>query len=279
MFALRVDIDSRYGLMHGVPNILAILKDCGIKASFAAVMGGESGIADLLRYRGGERGLMGGSRLPLSDRVRMALMPVNFAQEQKPILEEIMRQGHTLGVHGWKHRLWTRALDSIDVSTHVRMATEKYAALFGRRPSHFVAPGFRSGSAVLEALDEQGYALASDLPGEAPFRPVVGGKQFKCVQVPVTLKAADTSPLTEHYAAQGIPDAETARRICDEVLARENAGRLSTLYAHDVFEGTFRPKLLEAVLKSVCNAGIELTTFEALAERGKNNEVQYSFDK
>ncbi len=276
MFALRVDIDSRYGLIHGVPNILAILKDCGIKASFAVVMGGESGLADLLKYRGGERGLMGGSKIPLTDRMRMAILPVNFAEEQKQVLEIIMKEGHSLGVHGWRHRPWTRALDSIDAMQHVKLATDKYRQLFGKQPAHFVSPGFKVSLKVLEALDENGYEFASDLPGEKPFIPQTEGKKFKCVQVPVTLKAEDTSPLTEYYAFQGIADDEIARKIADEVIQMENDGKLSTMYVHDVFEGSLHPALLRKVLEAVCDSGVELTTFEKLAEQAKNNVLEVS---
>ncbi len=270
MFALRVDIDSRYGLIHGVPNLLELLRQTEIPAAFVVVMGGESGLLDIVKYRGGKAGMAGGISIPKSDALRMVISPKNFAAENVELLKRIEREGHTLGVHAWKHRPWTRALDKIDVAKHMRLATEKYRELFGKQPRHFVSPGYYCNERVLQGLDELGYAFASDLPGEEPFTPQYNGRRYKHVQVPITLKAENTSPLFEWYSKNGMADDAVADKVLGQVLEREKEGKLSTAYLHDVFEGTFKPKMVEKFLQGVKKEEIEVTTFEKLAGQGKN---------
>ncbi len=277
-FAFRVDIDSRYGLRYGVPNLLDMLRKTDIPAAFVVVMGGESGVVDLLRFRGGKSGLAGGSSIPKSDMARMLLRPKNFAEENAELLERVMSEGHTLGVHAWKHRPWTRALEHIDVKKHMKMATDEYVHLFGKKPHHFVSPGFFVNGTVLEGLDELGYRFASDLPGERPFRPVWKGRKFRHVQVPITLKARDTSPLFEYYCRQGVPDELVADKVLGQVVERERKGKWSTVYAHDVFEGTFKPHVVERFLRGIKKEGIEVTTFEKLARKGKTRFQKVSFE-
>jgi len=234
-------------------------------------MGGESGVIDVLKHRGGKAGLGGGVSIPKKEIVRMLLRPKNFAEENVELLQRIPKEGHTLGVHAWKHRAWTRSLDTIPVKEHMRMATEKYRGLFGKKPAHFVSPGFRVNRQVLEGLDELGYAYASDLPEEIPFRPEAHGHVFQHVQVPVTLKADDTSPLFEYYSKKGWRNEKVVHRILMQVLERDKKNELATVYLHDVFEGTVKPQIVDQFLRGIKKEGVRVTTFEKLAREGKKH--------
>ncbi len=275
MFALRVDIDSRYGLLHGVPNLLDALRKHDARASFYIPMGGESTPMELLQYRGGQRGAMGGVKLPKAELLRMTLLPRNFAQENAAMLSDLMAQDHTLGVHGYKHRAWTRALDRIDVQRHVLLATAKYTELFGRRPASFASPAFNANESVLKALDSNGYAVASDLDGRAAFRPVVNGTAYGCVQVPITLKMPNTDPLIEAFSLQGLSDDAVAERVCGMIDGIEAEGGLATLYCHDFFEGVHKPHIISAILAHVKKQGYEESTLEAIGREttAKRNVV------
>ena len=50
-FSLRIDIDSLVGLRNGVPKILDLLGEYGIKASFFSVMGWEGDLFSVLKHR------------------------------------------------------------------------------------------------------------------------------------------------------------------------------------------------------------------------------------
>lgn len=272
MFGFRIDIDSRYGLLHGVPRLLEVLRRQDIAASFFIPMGGESSVAELLRYRGGERGAMGGVKLPKAELARMVLFPKNFAEENVELLRQILSEGHTLGVHGWKHRAWTRALERIDVGKHVLLATEKYEELFGKKPLSFAAPAFKSSRKVLDALEGNGYRVAGDLDGNDAFFPIVDGRKYSCCQVPVTLKQENTDPLIESFSLQGASDDAVAQKICGLVDGKEMQGSLATLYCHDFFEGVHKPHVVESVLAHVKKEGYAHNTMEEIGLRCKSSK-------
>jgi len=115
VFVLRIDVESNKGIKEGIPKIIDLLKRYNIKASFYLTMGGESGIFDLLKYRkklDGERGIKIFSKFEI---LRMAFFPKDFVENNKNILQRILNEGHELGIHGWKHRRWTRGLEEINV--------------------------------------------------------------------------------------------------------------------------------------------------------------------
>ncbi|OIO26058.1 hypothetical protein AUJ14_02840 [Candidatus Micrarchaeota archaeon CG1_02_55_22] len=270
MFSLRIDIDSRYGLLHGLPNILESLRRHDVKASFFIPTGGESSLADLFRYRGGSRGAMGGVSLPKQEILRMALLPRNFAEENAGWLKDnLIAQGHELGVHAFKHRAWTRALDKIDAAEHVRLATLAFTKIFGFKPSSFAAPAYRTSLAVLEALDREGYVCAGDLPGEHAFHPIIGKKRFNHVQVPVNLRQPSTDPLIESFSSQGMSDDAVISQVCRRI---DDAGDYAVLYGHDYFEGAVRPKILDAVLGHVKKQGLQTKTMSQIARVTTTNE-------
>ena len=273
-FALRVDIDSRYGLLHGVPNIQDILRRLDLKASFYVVMGGETGIFELLRTRrsGKTNEPFKGVKLPAAEIARMLLLPRNFAEENVELLRSIKAQGHFLGVHGWKHREWTRALDLIDVRDRLGKCVEKYKELFGEAPTGFVGPGFKTDARVLQALDDFGFKYAGDLAGEEAFHPEYKGKRFNHVQVPITLRAANTSPLIEEFSLAGMSDDAVAKETIRHINLQSEKG-MASFYCHDIFEGTYKPKVLEEVLR-YAKENLECTTMEEIGRKAqKSREV------
>jgi len=166
-FTLRVDLESDKGI-KAVPRLLNLLKKYNIKASFYIPMGGESNILDLLSYRGrlksaGERKI---KVFSLLDKIRMILFPRDFVKSNKKILKRILKEEHELGLHGWKHREWTRGLDKINIEEKVRKAKIKYIKLFCEEPLSFASPGFNTNNRVLEILKKYEIKFISDFQGE-----------------------------------------------------------------------------------------------------------------
>ncbi len=264
---MRIDIDGRMGLRKGVPNLLEVLRRTDVRASFFTVMGGESSIIDVLRYRGGPEPSWDDITLPKTEVLRTLFFPKDFVTENAGILEKILAEGHTLGPHGWKHRAWTRCLDKLDVDEQFKMMIAKYRRLFRKKPRSFAGPAFKTNLRVLECLDKHGFLCAGDVQDGGAFHPVVGGKRFKHVQVPVTLRAHNTDPLIEWFSGQGLSDDAVVKKIAGMVVEREKRGALSVFYCHDFFEGIYKPHLVERVLKEVKGRGAEFATMEEIAKK------------
>jgi peptidoglycan/xylan/chitin deacetylase (PgdA/CDA1 family) len=258
-------------MRRGVPVLQDILRRCDINASFFIPTGGESSIFELAKFSGGGKAMAAGVSLPKHELARMVAFPKNYFLENIQALKDMQAHGHTVGVHGFKHRAWTRGLDRIDVLEQVSLATQQYMKSMGRPPVSFAAPGFMANSSVLTALDSCGYRAAGDLDYPEAFYPVVNGVSFKCAQVPVTLKAPTTQPLFEYYCQKGLSDSQVVKQICSDIDRLAGSEKLATLYCHDYFEGTLKPLLVDEVLSHVKKQGYQTATIEEIARSCKKS--------
>ena len=243
VFTIRVDLESDKGIKEGLPKLLDLLKKYGIKASFYLVMGGESNIFELLKYRkklasSEERKI---KIWPLKDKIRMVLLPKDFVRSNLRILRRILEEGHELGIHGWKHRAWTRGLNKINVEKTIGRTIRRYFRLFGKRPISFAAPGFNTNEKILKILENKGIKFVSDFPGKFP-------KFYEKIKnVPITVCGEKKTPIIEHLISKGKKDEEILKIMKKEMKKRS----LISFYIHCLFESRFKLNLLEKIFKFV----------------------------
>ncbi|HKZ33976.1 MAG TPA: polysaccharide deacetylase family protein [Candidatus Nanoarchaeia archaeon] len=242
-FTLRVDLESDKGIKEGLPKLLDLLKRYDLKASFYLVMGGESNIWEILKYRkkmasADERKI---KVWTLKEKARMALFPKDFVKSNKNILQRILEEGHELGLHGWKHREWTRGLERINIERTIDKAINRYIGLFGKKPISFAAPGFNINNKILEILKRKGIKFISDFSGDSP--------RFygKIKNVPITICGKKRTPIIEYLISIGKTDKEIYRIIEAEIFRKE----LSSFYIHCLFEARFKLNLLGDIFKFV----------------------------
>ena len=256
-FFLRVDVESDKGIKEGVPKLLDLLKEHNIKASFYLVMGGESNILELLKYRNLKNtnsmsGFLSGDNRKvklwsLKDKLRMAFFPKDFVRNNLDILKRILKEGHELGIHGWKHREWTRGLDTINIRKAIRKAKEKYEKIFGKYPISFASPGFNINEKVLKILEEEGFKYISDLEGEDVE------KKQGIKNVPVTIIGKRKTPIIEYLISKGKTDDEILFEFKD--LIKEKG--VVSFYIHDLYEARFKLRLLEKIFSLIKDNKIE----------------------
>ncbi|MBI3623770.1 polysaccharide deacetylase family protein [Candidatus Pacearchaeota archaeon] len=242
-FTLRVDLESEKGIKLGLPRLLDLLKRYNIKASFYLVMGGESNIIEILKYRNklkssGERSIKVWS---IKDKIRMTLFPKDFVKNNIHILRRVIADGHELGIHGWKHREWTRGLDKINTRERIIMAKKKYFYFFGKKPVSFCSPGFNTNEKVLRVLDDEGIKFISD------FQDKKVKEYFKIKNVPITILGEERTPIIEFLVGKGKSDEEILS-IIKEMMQKEE---ICSFYMHDLFEARFKLPLLEEIFKYV----------------------------
>ncbi|MFH1780305.1 MAG: polysaccharide deacetylase family protein [Candidatus Micrarchaeota archaeon] len=265
MFAFRIDVDCSHGLTKGAPKILEILNELEMKASFYPVTGGETGFFEAMQSKSKEKTSLKGVKLPKLEILRIALFPQNFFLKNSELLKKIKTQGHEVGCHGWKHREWTKDLEKLDLQNRFTRINEAFETVFSEKPKSFACPGFKINEKVLQALDDFGYACSGDLSGDYAFKPVVNGKEFNCVQVPVNCKFVDTTPLIEFFWKQGLSDPEIIKKTSEFILKKEDEEGYAVFYCHAFFEGTRKTSVLKKVLERVKEAGVKNTTVEAIA--------------
>jgi undecaprenyl phosphate-alpha-L-ara4FN deformylase len=198
--ALKVDVDTHHGMGEGVPRLLRALTEAGATATFFIAMGPDNSgraIVRVLRNPGflkkmrrtravamyGLRTVLSGTLLPAR--------PIALAFPN--LMRELACAGFEVGVHGYNHVLWQDRLDQIGdrIRDEIEEAFEAFRAVIGERSRAFAAPGWRTSSAALRALDALGLEYRSDTRGRSPYRCAIGGETFATPEIPTTLPTMD----------------------------------------------------------------------------------------
>ncbi|MBT9138556.1 MAG: putative 4-deoxy-4-formamido-L-arabinose-phosphoundecaprenol deformylase ArnD [Dehalococcoidia bacterium] len=198
--AIKVDVDTLTGLCVGVPNILDLLADYSVKATFFVPMGPDNSGKHIGRVI--KKDFL--SRMLKMNPVKMigfknllygtVLKPPLIGKGNAAILKRIVDEGHELGIHGWDHYQWQRKLERMSkdgIRRHLRLSAESYAEIFGSKPKSTAAPGWNTTNSSLEIQEEFGFLYSSDARGIQAFRPKINGKSLRTLQIPTTLPGMD----------------------------------------------------------------------------------------
>jgi peptidoglycan/xylan/chitin deacetylase (PgdA/CDA1 family) len=273
VFSYRWDIDHRACITDGLPRILDVCDELGVKNTFFVNMGRSTNLREWLG-----KGLRG-SRAKLNDMEAVHLIKKigwpRFALEtllSRPVgatqiksLERLLRRGHELGLHGGAdHVIWSRRfaqLPEAEIAADVSRTLELYMKHFGK-PQGFTSPGFKCDERVRRLVDRLGFSYDGDAIGGEPHRGMVDGKQVRHWTIPVTLCGPRTIPLVEWHAARG----STEDEIVADILSRIANENWVVLYGHPCFEGV-KVGLLRRVFAAVQQAGFRFLTHAQMAER------------
>jgi len=200
VLGLRVDVDTHDGMRLGVPRLLDIMADEGVRATFYLSMGPDrSGLAVLNALRPGFLAKMtrtGAARVygwrTILSGTLLPSRPIATAFPE--IARRVRDEGHETGVHAWDHRKWQdRLLDFPPEKTagELDKGFGAYQSIFGEAPKTYAAPAWLTSDDAL--LHEESYSLtyATDCRGTEPFLPVVRGRTLATPQVPATLPTLD----------------------------------------------------------------------------------------
>jgi undecaprenyl phosphate-alpha-L-ara4FN deformylase len=200
LLGLRVDVDTHDGMRLGVPRLLDIMKEEGVKATFYLSMGPDrSGLAVLNALRPGFLRKMtrtGAARVyGLRTVLSGTLLPSRpIATAFPEIARRVRHEGHETGVHAWDHRKWQDRLLGFppeQTAGELDKGFQAYQSIFGEAPRTYAAPAWLTSDDALLHEEAYGLAYATDCRGTEPFLPIVRGRTLKTPQVPATLATLD----------------------------------------------------------------------------------------
>jgi len=200
-FAIKVDVDTWTGTRDGVPRLLAILDQFGIRATFYFSMGPDNSgkaIRRLFTRKGFFKKMirtrapsMYGFRTLLSG----TLLPAPIIADTLPhVLKNCEERGHDVGIHCWDHVEWHDKLPEMaeeTVATELDKAGIAFQKALGHTAKTTAAPGWTVSPLSLAVQDRLSLSYCSDARGCAPFYPVMGGRRFKTLQLPTTWPTMD----------------------------------------------------------------------------------------
>lgn len=212
--AIKVDVCTHAGLQHGVPALMRLFDEIGVRASFFIAGGPDhSGRAIRRIFRPGflekMRRTSAVGTYGLKTVLYGTLLPgPPIAGSFPDCVRQLHRDGHEVGIHGYDHVYWQDQLPRLslsEVATEVQRAATTFADILGEQPRAFGAPGWQCTANSFAAEDGLGLLYHSDTRGFAPFRPAVGAQVFQTIEIPTTMLTLD-----ETFGRYGTSETELA---------------------------------------------------------------------
>lgn len=265
---LRIDVDTLRGTKSGVPRLLSILEEFGIKATFFFSVGPDNMGRHLWRLfrpafllkmlRTGAPSLYGWSIL----RCGVIGQGPDIGHSCADIIRRTGAEGHEVGLHAWDHQRW-QSMDMTSQSELVKELERGFSRLMeitGAPPSTSASPAWRTPELALAAKHVFPFSYNSDCRGSDCFLPTDGINVFQ-PQVPVTLPTYD-----EMCGRNGVFDANYNECLLE--LFRPDG--LNVLCIHAEAEGIAKAPLFENFLTMARARGISFTRLgEIVKNQGK----------
>lgn len=248
-FTLRVDVETSNCLIRGVPVLLKILAKYSLKATLFIPMGPD-------------RALMGFDKSRLKSYLKLNPLRkfgvkaiLRWLANPRIDMGELCAKmglsslsGHEVALHGYDHAGWAKSIrrkEPREVRALFMRGYSEYIRVFGEKPLGFASPEFKWTVETLSLLDELGFLYGSDFKAEEPFKPMIGGRAYKTIQVPVTL------PNLEELSWYGLSSEEAVKVVVRSIEEKIRSGGLAVLLIHPSYEVLWRRRQLEAILRYV----------------------------
>jgi len=179
--ALKVDVCSLPGAEQGVPNLLALLKQYDVKASFFFSTCLESTSSGIIQALSRARSVFGKHSRSNETTPTPALSEAVLA---------VLEAGHDAGVKAHDPGDWIKhaAFANEDwTRLQLALAIDSMQQILGQAPLMFGAAGWQVNTHLLAREEKLGFSFASDTRGKYPFYPVLQNIRSGCPQIPTTL--------------------------------------------------------------------------------------------
>jgi len=264
--ALKIDVDTLRGTREGVPALVRALRQAGAGATFLFSLGPDNtGRAIRRVFRKGFIGKV--SRTSVLEHYGLrtllygTLLPApDIAARAGDEMRAVRDAGFGVGIHCYDHVTWQDFVGQRDAgwtARQMRLAVERFRAVFGSDAQTHGAAGWQMNEAAL-ALEEQfGFAYASDTRGTGPFLPLIGARRSRVPQLPTTLPTLD-----ELIGLDGV----NADNVHEVLLARTRAaaGGPQVFTLHAELEGMKLLPVLARLLAGWQAQGHELVSLATL---------------
>lgn len=266
LLAIKVDVDTERGTRLGVPALLELFSELGIRATFLFALGPDNTGRALRRvFRPGFFGKVVRTSVLSTYGLRTLLNGVlwpgpHIGRRHEALLRSVRAAGHEVGIHCYDHVRWQDGLARMslpEVREEFGRARQEFQRIFGVPAPTAGAAGWQADAHSLEVYDEAGLEYASDARGSAAFYPRVAGRVFRTLQIPTTLPTLD-----ELLGRPEFPESE----LVNHYLSQLQTGRLNVLTAHAEIEGMSKRDLFADFLRRAAHSGARFVCLDEIAQ-------------
>jgi undecaprenyl phosphate-alpha-L-ara4FN deformylase len=246
---LRIDVDTFRGTKCGVPNMLKLLGDHSISASFFFSVGPDNMGRHLWRLirpafflkilRTKATSLYGWDILLKGTLWQGPVIGEKLAH----LIHAVANAGHEVGFHAWDHHAWQVNIERMDSDAIYRdldRGIQSLTRILGHPPTCSAVPAWKCNDRVLLEKARFPFVFNSDCRGKTIFRPFVRGKVLSQPQIPVTLPTYD-----EMIGKNCILDAN----YNDYMLSLLRPEELNVLTIHAEVEGISRMAMFDRFVR------------------------------
>ena len=268
-FTLKIDVDTEIGTRVGIPNLLTLLKNLQIPATFYLSLGPDNtGRAIRRIFNKGFFKKCSRTSVISTYGIRTVLNGVllpgpHIGKKHQQLLRSIKEQGFDVGTHAYDHQRWQNSVSTMtieEIDTEFGKARNKFQRIFETPSLTAASPGWQANEKTLAIYDKAKLVYASDCRGTSPFFPKIGETTFKTLQIPTTLPTLD-----ELLGRPEFP----LEKLIDHYLSLLRPNSINVLTLHPELEGMKYLEWFSAFLTKLKQQNIQFIT---LAEISKTKD-------
>lgn len=265
--AIKIDVDTDRGTRLGVPNLLNLLADLKIQATFLFSLGPDNtGRAIRRIFRPGFLKKAHRSNVISVYGIRTLLNGVllpapHIGQRHEATLYATYLAHHEVGIHCYDHIRWQDGLAKMsfpEVKAELGKAQEEFMRIFKFPAKTAGAAGWQANALSLTAYDQMNFLYASDTRGHTPFFPNIESQTFQTLQIPTTLPTLDELLGRPEYPLEKLSDFYGG-------LLRQDTPNVWTIHAE--LEGMRYLPWFKACLQRFKKEGILFVPMRDIAQR------------
>ncbi|MDH4162020.1 MAG: polysaccharide deacetylase family protein [Nitrospirota bacterium] len=262
--SIKIDVDTDRGTRIGVPNLLRLFDEYGIKATFLFSLGPDNtGRAIKRIFRPGFFSKVSRTSVVSTYGIRTLMNGVllpgpHVGRRNEGVMRQTRDRGHEVGIHCYDHIRWQDGLASMsayEVREEFGKAKKEFERIFGEPAMTHGAAGWQTNAFNCSLEDEAELLYASDCRGTHPFFPRVAGTVFRTLQLPTTLPTLDELLGRPEYPYD---------RIADHYCSLLKPG-LNVLTIHAEMEGMRHEPFFRSLLGSLKEKSVTIVLLKDVA--------------